>query len=92
VPIGGYIVDFYCVKARLVIELDGGQHGTPEAEAYDAKRTQQLEELGLRVIRFWDHDVLARTDAVMRAIFEHLPEPSPRPSPGVPGEGEEDAT
>jgi very-short-patch-repair endonuclease len=88
VPIGGYIVDFYCVKARLVIELDGGQHGTAEEEAYDAERTRVLEDLGLRVIRFWDNDVLAKTDMVMREVFRQLNEPSPRPSPGVPGEGE----
>ena len=87
-PIGGYIVDFYCVKAKLVIELDGGQHGTPEAEAYDAERTRVLESLGLRVLRFWDNDALSRTDVVMNEIFRQLREgPSPQPSPGVPGEG-----
>lgn len=88
VAIGGYIVDFYCVKARLVIELDGGQHGTPEGEVYDKERTRKLEAIGLRVIRFWDNDVLARTDVVMREIYSVIGEPSPRPSPGVPREGE----
>ena len=52
-----YIVDFYCSGARLVVELDGSQHYTPQAEQYDAERTARLEALGLRVLRFSNYDV-----------------------------------
>jgi len=51
-PIAGYIVDFYGVEAKLVIELDGSQHFEPDALAYDLERTKVLESLGLKVIRF----------------------------------------
>lgn len=63
-----YIVDFYCHEIGLVIELDGSQHGTDDAIEYDAERTQFLEALGLTVVRYWNHDVLGRTDVVL----EHL--------------------
>lgn len=55
--IGNYIVDFYCHKAKLVVELDGSQHFDEQGIAYDAKRTAFLESLGLRVVRFSNHDV-----------------------------------
>jgi len=50
--IGDYIVDFYCAKANLVIELDGGQHYNKEAQDKDRKRDKFLEGLGLKVLRF----------------------------------------
>ena len=89
-PIAGYIVDFFCIREKLVVELDGGQHSEPEAIAYDAARTAKLNELGIRVLRFWDHDVLRDSDIVLETIYNTLvpADPSPRPSPGVPGEGE----
>ena len=68
VPRGSYIVDFLCVDAGLVVELDGGHH--PEQEDYDARRTACLEALGLRVIRFWNHEVLGDRDAVCTAILQ----------------------
>ncbi len=55
--IGRYIVDFYCARAGLVIELDGSQHSYPEALEYDAKRTEYLEKYGLTVIRIANEDV-----------------------------------
>ncbi|MCK4087250.1 endonuclease domain-containing protein [Acinetobacter radioresistens] len=63
-----YIVDFYCHEIGLVIELDGSQHGTDDAIEYDAERTQFLEALGLTVVRYWNYDVLGRTDL----ILDHL--------------------
>jgi very-short-patch-repair endonuclease len=66
-PIGGFIADFACVEARLVVELDGGQH--LERAAHDAIRTTKLELCGYRVIRFRDHDVLLHTDAVLEEIL-----------------------
>ena len=56
-PIGKFIADFYCPKANLVIELDGGGHYDPEAEQYDKYRTRILEEQGLKVLRFCNTDI-----------------------------------
>ncbi|MDY6531270.1 DUF559 domain-containing protein [Acinetobacter sp. YIM 103518] len=75
-----YIVDFYCHEIGLVIELDGSQHGTDDAIAYDAERTQFLEALGLMVVRYWNHDVLGRTDVVLehlRSVCTELKNTSP---------------
>ncbi len=55
--IGNYIVDFYCAKARLVVELDGGGHYLPQQQRDDTRRTKALEAFGLRVIRFCNADV-----------------------------------
>lgn len=68
--IAPYIVDFYCHELGLVIELDGSQHGTDDAIEYDAERTKYLEALGLKVVRYWNHDVLVETDAVLEALWE----------------------
>ncbi len=54
---GKYILDFYCPKARLVVEVDGGQHDEPEAKAYDAERTAFLESYGLRVLRIPNSEI-----------------------------------
>ena len=51
-PVGGYILDFYCARHRLVIELDGSQHDLPDAVEYDAARTAYLESRRWRVVRF----------------------------------------
>ena len=87
VPIGPYIADFACLKARLVIEIDGGQH--VEAAAYDARRDAFLKREGFTVLRFWNNDVLARVASVMEAIFvaldgvrlQHPPSALRAPSP-----------
>jgi len=69
-PLAGYIVDFTCVSAHLVIELDGGQH--LDALAYDKVRTRTLERQGYRVLRFWNDDVLLRTSDVVAEIYRVL--------------------
>jgi very-short-patch-repair endonuclease len=69
-PIGPFIVDFFCPEARLVVEVDGGQHNVEEEK--DAARTRWLEERGYRVVRFWNNDVLSNTDGVLLAILEQL--------------------
>jgi very-short-patch-repair endonuclease len=75
--LGTYIADFICLKARLVIEVDGDTHGTDESPALDAKRTEQIELMGDRVIRFWNNEVLIETDDVAAAIFNALhPDPA----------------
>ena len=56
-PIGNYIVDFYCAKAKLVIELDGSQHFEPEQTEADMLRTAYLEQYGLKVIRIPNNEV-----------------------------------
>jgi very-short-patch-repair endonuclease len=58
VPFAPYIVDFCCFEKRLVVEVDGGQHGEEDARRYDAIRTARLERDGFRVLRFWNQDVL----------------------------------
>ena len=66
--IGNYIADFYCHKARLVIELDGAQHYDPGRMQYDRARTQYLQSQGLLVLRFSNADVLQRFREVCQAI------------------------
>ncbi|NEO88592.1 MAG: endonuclease domain-containing protein [Spirulina sp. SIO3F2] len=67
-PIDHFIVDFYCAQLKLVIEIDGDSHFTPEAQAYDAERTQKLENYGLRVLRFTNHDILQSFSGVCEVI------------------------
>ena len=71
--VGNFIADFVCLPARLIIEIDGDSHGDDEAQLRDAKRTEEIERFGYRVIRFWDHYVLNDTDGgVHNAIVEAL--------------------
>jgi len=70
--IGDYIVDFYCPKARLVIELDGGQHYSEEGQLKDKVRDEFLSDLGLQVLRFSDRDVLTQIDSVLEKIWSCL--------------------
>ena len=67
-PIGNYIVDFYCFRAGLVVELDGSQHCESEAVEYDRKRTAFLERRGLLVMRLSNRDVMEQFRAVCDAI------------------------
>ena len=71
-PIGDYIADFYCHAARLVVELDGGQHTEPDAVAYDRRRTAAMMAEGVHVIRFSDYDALKYSDAVARTILREV--------------------
>ena len=80
VPTGPFILDFFCVEAGLVVELDGGQHS--EQVAYDARRTEYLERLGLRVIRFWNSDVLTDRNAVCLTILVACGGEHPSMGPG----------
>ena len=73
-PFHHYILDFYCHEFGLVIELDGGQHNTPEAIKYDQTRTEFLYQQGLAVLRFWNDDVLKDKDIVMEVIFRKIEE------------------
>lgn len=66
---GPYVVDFFCADAKLVVEVDGGQHADSKS---DDARTRWLEARGYRVIRFWNNDVLANTEGVLLAILDAL--------------------
>ena len=68
-PVGPYILDLACRKARLAVELDGGQHAD---SAYDAARTAMLERLGWTVMRFWNSDVFGDADGVAEAVLVRL--------------------
>jgi very-short-patch-repair endonuclease len=70
--IGNYIADFYCAKASLVVELDGGQHFTDEGTEADRKRDDYMERQGIKVLRFSDRDVFKNLEGVMQRIYENL--------------------
>ena len=70
VPLGKFVVDFACYDEKLVVELDGGQHG--ENPDDDAARTAWLEARGFRVLRFWNHEVLENLEGVLTTIAEVL--------------------
>lgn len=71
-PIGPYIADFVCLDRMLVIEVDGGQYAGEQER--DAERSHWLERNGFQVLRFWNHEVLVQTDAVLEAIRAQLME------------------
>lgn len=68
--VGNYIPDFICIEKKLIIELDGSQH--LEQEEYDEERTEYLNSLGYKVVRFWNNDVMKDTDGVILAILHAL--------------------
>jgi len=72
VPLRGYIVDFACFNARLIIEIDGSQHGFEEHARRDRERDEVLQRGGFAVLRFWNVEVDRDLDAVLRVISEAL--------------------
>ena len=73
-PIGDFIVDFYCSKAKLVIEIDGSQHYTDEGKSYDELRTEIINKFGVDVIRFSNYDIDKNFEGVCEKIDEILNE------------------
>ncbi len=71
-PIGKYIVDFYCPKAKLIIELDGGQHYYGKTKEKDKKRDKYLKNIGLKVLRFSDNEVLKNVNCILEIIWNNL--------------------
>ena len=67
-PISKYILDFYCHKTKLAVEIDGGYHNSPEQKEADHLRTKDLEEMGVRVIRFTNEQVLDDVEGVVGEI------------------------
>lgn len=99
VPIGPYVADFCCLGRRLIIDLDGEQHGSAHAEIYDAERDLYFRSQGYRVLRFSNRTVLREIDIVLDTIDAALratpdleatvraaPPPPPTPSPQGGGE------
>ena len=76
-PIGAYIADFVCFDAKLIVELDGSQHGASENIAAELARTKFLEGEGFRVLRFWNHEVNQNFEGVLDAILRALTHQSP---------------
>jgi len=76
-PIDHTIVDFASFGSRLVIELDGGQHGMPEGARSDRMRDEFLRSQGFRVLRFWNSEIDRNLDGVMESILSALRPPHP---------------
>jgi len=89
VPIDGFIVDFVCYSARLIVEVDGGQHNIQPGLRADAACDQYLSGQNFRVLRFWNNDVLGNSDGVAEVIAGAIGLSTPTPSPQ--GGGESDA-
>jgi very-short-patch-repair endonuclease len=77
-PIGPFVADFYCSAARLVVELDGSQHGAVENRVYDERRTQYMSAQGYRVLRFSNNDLLQNCEAVLESIAREVELTPPR--------------
>ncbi|UZQ54731.1 endonuclease domain-containing protein [Trichothermofontia sichuanensis B231] len=80
-PIDEYIVDFYCKKLMLAIEIDGSSHDSEEAQERDRYRQQRLEALGVRFLRFRDEDVRQNVASVLQAIAIWIRDNAPVTSP-----------
>ena len=88
-PIDRFVVDFFCSDAKLIVELDGGQHDHDRER--DADRTRILEAMGYLVLRFWNHDVMRNMDGVLEEILstvDHQRSEPPHPTPLPVGERE----
>ena len=70
--IGNYIVDFYCPAAKLIVEIDGGQHYSDESIQKDKGRDHYLKNLGFTVLRYSNRDIFKRLDGVLEEIYRHL--------------------
>jgi very-short-patch-repair endonuclease len=72
VPIGPYVADFGCMPAKLLIEVDGSQHGLKKNIDKDEARTRWLNAEGYRVLRFWNNDIIRNLKGVMEAVYAEL--------------------
>lgn len=68
-----YIIDFFCCELKLAIELDGNSHFSEQAQAYDHQRTQDLDKLGIRVLRFTNNEVNHNIEEVLARIMDSIP-------------------
>ena len=88
--IGPYIVDFYCPEQSLVIEVDGDSHADADQMLKDQLRDRYLQSLGLRVIRYFNDDIVKNLDGVLEDLAEKLSSGSTSPCPSLQRRGEED--
>ena len=84
-PFGDYILDFVCLEKKVIIEIDGSQHG--ERTKHDEIRTQNLLTAGFRVLRFWNNEVLQEIEAVKERIWRAVQEQKTHPLPTLPLKG-----
>jgi very-short-patch-repair endonuclease len=94
VSLGPYVADFVCQRAKLVIEVDGSQHGLEHIASRDDRRTRWLEAEGYRVLRFWNVEVVKETNSVLERIYVALygslnsePRAFDHPTPPSPPKG-----
>jgi very-short-patch-repair endonuclease len=87
VPIDRYIVDFYCHEIRVIVEIDGGVHNRPGPAEWDATSNARLEELGYKVLRISNEDVLNQPDCLTEMIRAFYPSPAASRHPLPSGEG-----
>jgi len=80
-PFGSYILDFFCLEARLDIELDGFRHGYPIQQEQDALRDNWLEARGIKVLRFWNSRLRSEKQAIRDSIWRVLQQRAPHPLP-----------
>jgi len=86
VPLGPFVVDFVCFEAKLIVELDGGQHAD---NPRDTRRDRYFSDQGYRVLRFWNNDVLKNMEGVLTRITEFAdPSPGALRAPPSPSGGE----
>jgi very-short-patch-repair endonuclease len=88
VPIGPYVADFCCLRARLIIEVDGNQHGYDKHIVRDRERTAYLASQGFTVLRFSNLEVRTAIEGVLEAIHAELTRSTPTPNPSPQGGGE----
>jgi very-short-patch-repair endonuclease len=90
VPIAHFVVDFACLEARLIVEIDGGAHAQDANAARDRRRDVALSRLGYRVLRFWNSELQTNMDGVVETIFAAIPQTPPaslRSAPSPEREG-----
>jgi very-short-patch-repair endonuclease len=80
-PVGEYYLDFFCMEARVSVELDGSGHGHPARRIRDLERTKFLETQGILELRFWNGELRRNRESVRNAIFEALQKRAPHPLP-----------
>ena len=80
-PVGPYYLDFFCIEAKLNIELDGSQHGFPENQRADADRDAFLAAKGIKTLRFWNGRLGREKEIVRDTIWRALQERAPHPLP-----------
>jgi very-short-patch-repair endonuclease len=80
-PIGKYVVDFVCCEKRLIVEVDGGQHSVEKDMARDA----WLRSQGFTILRFWNHEILAKIEGALEMILRNCSHESPSPTPPIKG-------